>query len=298
MRGLVKPISQMDNLLEKRLNPPLRTSESKGWENIVIEEFCKPPGQGIYQNPTEHTICISLNHQPSQLRQTVNNRHHTSPCVKGDICIVPAGLPFFWQWHQDDQYLRIRMSPTLLQRVSQEAVKPKSDGVELLPEFRVRHPQIEQLGIMLLSEIENDGLAGHLYVESLTNALAVHLLRGFSADQPCIARYGGRLSERQLLHVTDYINDYLGQDIKLTDLAGLLKMSKFQFSRRFKQSMGVTPHQYVLQQRLERAKHLLKETKLPVMDIAMVCGFSSHSHLGKLIRQHTGLSPKAYRTGE
>jgi AraC family transcriptional regulator len=78
-------------------------------------------------------------------------------------------------------------------------------------------------------------------------------------------------------------------------LAGLLGISQFHFGRCFKQATGLTPHQYVLQQRLERAKHLLKETELPVMEIAMLCGFSSYSHLGKVIRQHTDLSPKAYR---
>lgn len=164
-----------------------------------------------------------------------------------------------------------------------------------MPEFRVRHPQIEQLGVMLLNEIKNGGLAGQLYVESLTNALAVHLLRSYSAIQPCAVQYDGGLSDRQLLQVTDYIHDCLAQDIKLSDLAGLLGISQFHFGRCFKQATGLTPHQYVLQQRLERAKHLLKETELPVMEIAMLCGFSSHSHLGKVIRQHTGLSPKAYR---
>ena len=295
MQVPVPPLNQTANLLENKHYPPLRSSESQGWKNIIVEEFCKAPGQGKYENPTEHTICVSLNHRPSRLLQAVNSRQHISPCVKGDICVVPAGLPFFWRWQQEDQYLRIRIAPAFLQQIAQEAAEMTSSTGNLLPEFRVRHPQIEQLGGMLLSEIKTGGLAGPLYVESLTNALAVHLLRNFSAAHPCVAPDGGGLSDRQLLQVTDYIHDCLGQDIKLSDLAELLSLSKFQFSRRFKHSTGITPHQYVLQQRLERAKHLLKETNLSVMEIAMVCGFSSHSHLGKLIRQHTGLSPKAYR---
>lgn len=291
------PLRQMNNLLETRLYPPLQSSEPQSWENIVVEEFSHPPGQGGYENLAEHTICISLNHRPSHLLQVVDNHQHTSLCVKGDICIVPAGLPSFLRWRQEDRYLRIRIAAQFLQQVAQEATELGSKRVELLPEFRLRHPQIEQLGGMLLNEIKNGGLAGQLYVESLTNALAVNLLRGFSAGQSDVARDDGGLSDRQLLQVTDYINSSLDQDIKLSDLAELLRMSKFQFSRRFKRSMGAAPYQYVLQQRLERAKHLLKKTKLPVMEIAMLCGFSSHSHLGKLIRQHTGLSPKAYRIG-
>lgn len=127
--------------------------------------------------------------------------------------------------------------------------------------------------------------------------LAVHLLRSHSAIRPYVVLYEGRLSERQLLQVMDYIDAHLANNIQLSDLAALVELSQFYFSRLFKQSTGVTPYQYVLQQRLERAKQLLKATKFSVMEIAMLCGFSSHSHLGKLFRQHTGVTPKNYRDG-
>lgn len=103
------------------------------------------------------------------------------------------------------------------------------------------------------------------------------------------------MSDRQLRRVTDYINENLAQDLQLADLSELLEMSQFHFSRLFKQSMAMSPHQYLIQQRLERAKQLLKATNKSVMDIALQCGFSSHSHLGKLFRQHVGVSPKIYR---
>jgi AraC family transcriptional regulator len=94
----------------------------------------------------------------------------------------------------------------------------------------------------------------------------------------------------------DYINDHLDRDIKLADLATLLDMSQFHFSHLFKQSLDTSPYQYLLQQRVERAKQLLKQTERSIMDIALDCGFSSHSHLSKQFRQLTGITPKAYRT--
>jgi AraC family transcriptional regulator len=225
----------------------------------------------------------------------MGDRRHTSLFTKGDLSIAPAGSLMLSQWNQNDQYLRIRIACEFLEQVAQATIEIGSNRVELLSEFRARNLQIEQIGMMLLSELRNGGPAGRLYVESLTNVLAVHLLRNYSATQPCVALYDGGLSDRQLLQVTDYINDHLAQDIQLPDLARLLEISQFHFSRLFKQSMGIAPHQYILQQRVERAEQLLKETKLPVMEIAMLCGFSSHSHLGKWIRQHTGMTPKAYR---
>lgn len=92
-----------------------------------------------------------------------------------------------------------------------------------------------------------------------------------------------------------YLDSLTNVLIKLTDLAQLLDMSQFHFSRLFKQSIGITPHQYLSQQRVERAKQLLKKTDHSIADIAFECGFSSHSHLSKQFRQFTGVTPKAYR---
>ena len=93
----------------------------------------------------------------------------------------------------------------------------------------------------------------------------------------------------------DYINEYLSHDIKLMDLSALLDMSQFHFGRRFKQSMGVSPHQYLIGRRVERAKQLLKSSDLAIADIALQCGFNSQSHLGKSFRELTGVTPSRYR---
>jgi AraC family transcriptional regulator len=123
----------------------------------------------------------------------------------------------------------------------------------------------------------------------------VYLIMYNHLVKPNLPIYEGGLPQRQLVQVLDYINEYLGQDIKLTDLAALVDMSQFHFSHRFKQAIGVSPYQYLLQQRVERAKKLLKQTERSIMDIALECGFSSYSHLSKQFRQLTGITPKAYR---
>jgi AraC-like DNA-binding protein len=130
---------------------------------------------------------------------------------------------------------------------------------------------------------------------SLTRALIVQLLRSFSTIESHSVPEKGALSDRQIIQIADYVSEYLAQDIKISELAQLTQMSHFHFSRLFKQAMGVSPHQYVIEQRVERAKHLLKQTQLPIMEIAMLCGFSSHSHLGKCFREYTRMSPKIYR---
>jgi AraC family transcriptional regulator len=169
------------------------------------------------------------------------------------------------------------------------------DRLELIPEFRTRDSQIEAIGMMLLTELQQENLGGKLYIESLANVLAVHLIRQYAAVKPRLPTYEGGLSERQLMKVLEYINEYLNQDIKLADLATLLGMSQFHFSHLFKQALGIAPYQYLLQQRLERAKHLLKQSDRSIIEIAFLCGFNSHSHLSQKFRQVTGITPRAYR---
>ncbi|WP_232432343.1 helix-turn-helix domain-containing protein [Chamaesiphon minutus] len=241
---------------------------------------------------------MSLNSAPSHLLQIEGNRQHNSPCTRGDICIVPAGHPFFWQWQREDRYVRIQIDLQCFEQLAQEVANLDANCIELLPKFRVRHLQVEQISLMLLDELKSGGLAGHLYVSSLVSALTVQLFRNFSVTESRTVLCEGGLSDRQLLQIADYIHEHLAQEIKIAELAELTRMSHFHFSRLFKQAIGVSPHQYLIEQRVERAKHLLKQTQLPIVEIAMLCGFSSHSHLGKWFRQGTGLSPKAYRINQ
>ncbi|WP_449418115.1 helix-turn-helix domain-containing protein [Phormidium nigroviride] len=274
---------------------PILSSEKQGWENIIVEEFQHPPGEGSTHYSDEHTICLSLAPRPVRLLQIKGGRTHAGLCGKGDISITPAKTPFFARWDGDDRYLEIRIASRFIQSVAREALAMNPDRLELLPEFRTRDPQIEAMGMLLFAELKQENLGGRLYIESLANVLAIHLLRQYSAVKPRLSIYEGGLPERQVLQILEYINEHLNQDIKLADLAELLGMSQFHFSHQFKQSIGIAPYQYLLQQRVERAKQLLKQTDRSIMEIAFLCGFNSHSHLSKQFRQFTGMTPKAYR---
>ncbi|MDZ8026176.1 MAG: helix-turn-helix domain-containing protein [Nostoc sp. SerVER01] len=274
---------------------PILSSQNQGWENILVEEFQHPPGEGRSYYSDEHAICLSLASRPVRLLQIQGGKTHTGLYGKGDVSITPAKTPFFARWDLEDHYLQIRIASDFIQSVARETIETNAEQLELLTEFRTRDPHIESIAMMLLSELKRENLGGRLYIESLANVLAVHLLRQYSAIKPRLAVYNGGLPERQLLQVLEYIDAHLHQDIKLADLAKLLGISQFHFSHLFKQAMGIAPYQYLLQQRVERAKQLLKKSDRSIIEIALVCGFNSHSHLSKQFRQLTGITPKAYR---
>ena len=148
--------------------------------------------------------------------------------------------------------------------------------------------------MMLLNEL-NQNTGNQLYLDSLANVLTVNLLRQHATKKLSVPTYEEGLPPHQLRRVLDYIDAHLDREIKLANLGRLLDMSQFHFSRLFKQSIGLSPHQYLVQQRVERAKYLLKQTDRLIVDIALECGFNSHSHLSKQFRKLTGISPKAFR---
>ncbi|HHP7230170.1 MAG TPA: helix-turn-helix domain-containing protein [Xenococcaceae cyanobacterium] len=272
------------------------SSPSQRWEHIQVQQLQNLAGEGNCHFESEHTLFISLAPRPIYYLQTQDGKTHTGLYQKGDISITPANTLLFARWEDNENCLQIRLSHQFMQSVARETLEQNPDRLELLPEFQIRNPQLEAIGMMLLTEIQQEPLNNRLYLDSLSNVLAVNLLRHHGTIKPRLPIYEGGLPPRQLRQVLDYIETHLERNIKLTDLAQLLDISPFHFSRLFKQSIGTTPHQYLSQQRVERAKQLLKQTDRLIVDIALECGFNSHSHLSKQFRQFTGMTPKAYRT--
>ncbi len=264
---------------------------------VQVQQLHNTPGEGNCHFQDEHTLFISLATRPITYLQAQDGKTHTGLYRRGDISITPANIPLFARWEGDENCLQIRLTTQFIQSVARETLKKNCDHLELLPQFQTRDPQIETIGMMLLTEMQQESDSSRLYIDSLTNVLAVNLLRNYAPTKPQLPVYSGGLPPRQLGRILDYIEANLEQNIQLVDLAGLLDMSQFHFSRLFKQSIGTSPHQYLSQQRVEKAKQLLKCTDRLIVDIALECGFNSHSHLSKKFRQFTGMTPKAYRVG-
>ena len=101
--------------------------------------------------------------------------------------------------------------------------------------------------------------------------------------------------EGKMNSTIDYIHSHLDQDLSLSKLASIAKISLYHFARQFKQTVGAPPHQYVIQCRIERAKQLLTNKDLSITEITQKVGFQSQSHFTSLFRHSVGLTPSAYR---
>ena len=154
---------------------------------------------------------------------------------------------------------------------------------------------IQEVGVIFRYLYTQDTAADKLYLESLASLLAVHLLKNYLNYELKTPSSERGLSPKKLDLVLQYIEANLDRKITLSKLASIAGVGKFYFCRLFKNSLGFTPYQYVLQQRVAKAKKLLTYSNIPICDVALDCGFSSQSHLAKHFRSMVKASPMNYR---
>lgn len=180
--------------------------------------------------------------------------------------------------------------PGIFNTAIYETIDP--DKVKLAPHFATPDPLICQLGLTLKAELVSNGLGSKLYAETIANLLAVHLLQHYSLEKLVVKEYTGGLPKYKLQQVIDYINAHLEQSLGLEELAQIAQMSSGYFSRLFKQSTGLAPHQYLIQCRVNRAKYLLSKGNA-IANVTYEVGFANQAHLNYHFKRLLGITPKA-----
>jgi AraC family transcriptional regulator len=171
-----------------------------------------------------------------------------------------------------------------------------SSGAELVPRFAVLDPLLEQLAIAITNALRDGAAEDGLYIDTIAQMMAVHLARSHSSrSRPVRLLPTKPLAGWKMRRVIEYIEDNLEGDLSLQAMAAEVDISPLYLARAFKSAVGQSPHQYVLARRIERAKELLRNTDLPVVDVALSSGFSSQSHLSHWFIRQVGVSPAVYR---
>ncbi|MDF5732859.1 MAG: AraC family transcriptional regulator [Rhizonema sp. PD38] len=274
-------------------NVPILSSERNAWDGIFVEQHRLRSAQIPELSVPKHLICIQLSSEVELNWRVAGEREQSRLLTADDISFTPAGLPRMVRWKQQVEVIFISLEPESITRAVHDSVY--ANDIEFAPKWGGRDPQIQYIGLALKAELETGSLNGRLYGEYLANALAVHLLHRYSVAMPTIQNFTGGLPMNKLRKVTEYINDNLDQDLSLDAIAATIGMSCYYFVRMFKQSTGLTPHQYVIERRLNRAKVLLTTTDLTILEISFRIGFKSQSHFTRLFRKLTGITPRAYR---
>jgi AraC family transcriptional regulator len=160
----------------------------------------------------------------------------------------------------------------------------------------VQDARVATLLDLMRSEIESGCPTGVTYAEALSLALASRVA-SLCASAPDTDRRVAPLSSRQLARIIEHIVKNVSEPLTIDRLAAVANMSSFHFARCFKQTAGMTPHQFVIRERILQARKMLASTDKPVGDIAMSLGFASQSHFADVYRKITGRTPRRDRSG-
>jgi len=241
--------------------------------------------------------------------------------VHSNLVHIFAGSPVAQEWQFDGHNYRVQNTARSLMlapkglEASVHAVRTEPDVQWILelepppsqdllngktftptPQLNLRDPQAVRLVRLLQTEVESGVPTGNLFGETIGNSLILYLAQHYSTSVPSQHQIRGGLPGLRLKRVLEYIEANLSRDIHLKDLSETAGLSAFHFATLFKQSTGLSPHQYILQRRLQLAKKLLRNPAMSLSDVGLESGFADQSHFTNVFRRFVGFTPSKFRS--
>lgn len=272
--------------------PPLLSSELLGWRHICAYRF-KHPARFQIQLPAAsgHFLSAHLNN-PCQLWARWNGTPRRVRSLPGDVIIMRAHQENSWEGSGDIDELQIFIDPGMLLEAAAE-LSDRTFG--LVEGIGIRDPMISAVATRLVEELSNPGGSSQLVGDAMAHALTAQLLSRHSNFRPLAALQRIDMPAHKVRAAIEYIEAHLNQGLSIDVIAAAVNMSAFRFARGFKKQTGRSPHQFLLERRVEVAKDLLRATDQKLADIAQSVGFANQSHFATVFRQRCRMTPIAYR---
>ncbi|MCC6234267.1 MAG: helix-turn-helix transcriptional regulator [Verrucomicrobiales bacterium] len=274
---------------------PSSSSDASPWEGIHVEAHAAGRANELVDVVSmKHAIVVQV-HGSSIIEWKSEEGTQVVTFQEGQAVLIPALRRFSAKTLRSGETLVITLDPRFL-RFATHSLGGGEEPVELRFAVPVRDPMLHAMAVALHQEVLAGYPGGRVYGESMAAALSAHLVTRYGATTRR-EREGaqGGLTKNQLKRVLDYMHAHLAEDIPLSALAQEAGLSLFHFARCFKDSTGLSPHRYLVQCRVDRARELLISRKHTTSDIAVQVGFCDQSHLTLHFRRVFGVTPKQFR---
>lgn len=208
---------------------------------------------------------------------------------RGDLWLYSQGATVYVSMPLPVELTQVQIAPEVVRAAAEELRYPP----RLISNGLMRAEQVNAMVARLEAEVQTGCPGGRLFGEEFAYALVGTLVGATAAasrQSTARAPHG-----RKLASVLDYIHSHPTAELGLEDLARMARLSPFHFSRLFKASTALTPHQYVLRWRVEESKRLLRHSNMEIAEIALRLRFSDQSHFTALFRRVTGATPRRWR---
>ena len=262
------------------------------WKDIVLEQHVVRPGE-IPEH--EHSnLCLHLQIAGDRdLEWWQNGKNAIEHTQSGSLIVVPPGTRHRWRWHGTSERLILSVEDEALRQLASQL--GAQHPLEIKGGWSILSPSLRLLISEMGREAREGWPLGALYANLLALSLQTNLIKNHSSQQIALPPLKGGLSPPKLKEAMEYMSANLAEEIGLEQIADEMQMSPSHFAHEFRNSTGTTPYQYLLQQRLEKAKGLLKTTRLPIQNVSALTGFNYPANFVRTFRQRVGKSPEAWR---
>ena len=247
----------------------------------------------VYHQSNHHTLSLYVAEGYDTWHKTPHGwRNGGGP---DRFCLMPAGSDSVWDVRARLSFVHLYCTPEHLSALA-EKIWDRSPS-DVVPDEKIfaDDTKITQLYRQFLLNYDWQQPANHLLLSTASTLLLTCMVQQYSRVNWALPAVRGGLAPASLRRVCDFIEHHLGEPLTLSTLAGEVALSEYHFSRMFRQSTGLPPHQYVMEKRMTKAAELLRYQAISLTDIAVSCGFNSLSHFSHRFRRWSGLSPTAFR---
>jgi AraC family transcriptional regulator len=264
------------------------------WNDLVVEQHVCPSFEVADVMFKRHVIAINIGHSFTWEFKK-EGRFQRVFKARGAISFCPSDQLFSGRLKVEKSvfanFLLLVLDPVFVSRVAEE-LELDADRIELVEQRRSTDPTLRYIAMALRAGVQSGDAFDRMCWEALSTALAVHLLREYSAPVLGPKRQYGGLPREKLVRAVEYIQDQLDTDLTVSGIAQAVGLSSNHFTKLFKESTGQSPYQYVVEARVRKAKELLTTAKFTISEAAHHVGFVDQSHLTRHFKRVFGLPPK------
>ena len=269
---------------------PILTSSSSPLDGILLEQHTLPRGE--LPSATFIGHLVTVNTGSSHFREwRAEGKSGRLLMPPGGICLC-SGQEVWAAWDRPIQFIALAIDPEKMQTAAYE---PTSKTVVLRPEPNLSDQVVVNLVRAIHREIQSGCPTGPLLGESLATDLAAYLLRQHAIEPVHLPYFKGGIPRVRLNRVVDYVEASLATKLRVAELARPSEMSPYYFGKLFKQSTGLTVHEYVTRRRVQRAIDLLKRERVEINGVGAAIGIPDQSQFTRLFHKYTGITPRRYR---
>jgi AraC family transcriptional regulator len=291
-------ISETHQVPLRHKNRLLASSDGLNWKNIHVSVAGHKSWNDSLSAIDHYCIAYCLQ-QSARITRRIDGEKSMQAALKPRIFgIVPAEVASHWDVSGSPEMLLLYVRKSMLQSAAEQVFNRDPSKIELIPRLGFSDPFMEQMVLSVLIELKKGQNCNPLYVDVLAHSIAVQLLQSHDASRDGTVRMkppARDLSQIGLDRAIDYIDVSLDQNLSIESIAGVAELNPICFARAFRRRLGIAPHQYVIEKRVDRAKELLSSTEMPIIGVALDTGFSSQSHFASTFKRVVGVTPKEYR---